>query len=585
MDELLGQNLALSGQKSLLTLLVARLFPFILGTFCFLFAWYLLGFVNLNFPLDYSGDAIFMSWFIKRLIEGVWYFNNTYSGFPFGSTFLDFPSSDVGSFFILKLLSISTHNFVLAQNLYFLLGFSVDSSISFIVLRKIGINKFYAITGAMLFTFLPFHFLRFQHLFYTWYFHVPIFVWFALQLFSINPPFFFSKRKIWKTSLVSLSLLFLACFGVYFVFFAAIMFIAAGIAGSLKWKSHKNIVAAGLAVGIITTGVAINIAPNILYIAKNGHNLEVAIRSPFESELYGLKLTQMLLPRSGHRSHLFSKINSLYSNFPLNNENTTSTLGFIGSIGLIILLGVAIGSPFFRFPLDSSVQLLAFITIFLYLFATIGGFSSIFAMFVSPMIRAWNRASIFFAFISITSFLLCAEKLLRKIINVKFLPTVLLFSAIFLVGFGIWDETTVTNFDFLNQQKNKFLSDQHFVKEIEQIIPGGAIYQLPYMPFPEGAWLYNLDSYGLFYGYLHSSTLHWSFGGTRGRAGDLFFKQLATQTPAQQLSAIKRLGFKGIYIDRRGYQDYGQNIEREFTEILGKKALVSEDNQLAFFSI
>jgi phosphoglycerol transferase len=592
MRETLDQGLIFQEQETTVVWLLTKLMPLILAVGSFLLVWYLLGCFNLNFPIDYGADTFFMSALIKRLIDNVWYFNSTYSGFPFESIWLDLPVSDTGNCIILKLLGILTHNYALTLNLYFLLGFSVTSLVSYAVLQRLRISTIYSLTGAMLFTFLPFHFMRIPHLFYTWYFNVPIFFWISFKIYANIPIFFEPGKKIWKNIKHCLILLVLACFGVYFSFFAVLMFIASGIAGSLKWESNKNIVSAFLAICVIMAGVGINIAPSIIYAYKNGRNPEVIQRFPFESETYGLKLIQMLLPQPDHRFHCLRKISKKYQSFPLVNENTTSSLGLIGSIGLIILLMVAIGTPFFRYPVDNRIQLLSFLAIVLFLFATIGGFSSIFALLISPLIRAWNRISVFIGFSSIMVFLLYIEKLLKKLVNLRFLNLVSVFSGIFLVGFGVWDQgppnTQIYNKEHSNLIKNQFLSDHHFVQKIEQIIPKGAVYQLPYMPFPEGQPINNFQmlSYDFFRGYLHSSTLHWSLGGMKGRMGDLFFRKLAEQPLTQQIKMIKTLGFKGIYIDRRGYQDHGTDIEKKISEIVGNKIeVLSEDNNLTFVLI
>ena len=80
---------------------------------------------NTQYPYIYSGDGLFNLSMIKRLLEGVWYFDNNRSGFPFGSNILDFPGSDTGSYVVLKILGILFGSFQAAHNLYFLLGFSV----------------------------------------------------------------------------------------------------------------------------------------------------------------------------------------------------------------------------------------------------------------------------------------------------------------------------------------------------------------------------------------------------------------------------------------------------------------------------
>ncbi|MES2998386.1 MAG: sugar translocase [Pseudomonadota bacterium] len=584
---MLEQGLLVQNRESLRIVSLDKLIPIALSGFCFLLAWWLMGCFNLNFPIGYSGDAFFMSWLTKRLMDGFWYFNSVYSGFPFGSVFYDFPASDSGNFFVLKLLGIFTHSYILTINIYFLLGFSVTSLSSYFILQKLGINKAFSLVGAILFTFLPFHFLRIAHLFYTWYFSIPIFVWFAFKISSEIPIFFESGKIGWKKIKPYLILLALASFGVYYSLFAVLMFIASGIVGTLKWKTSKNIVSALIVIFMVTLGISINIAPNAIYVYKNGINPTVAHRSALESEYYGLKLTQMLLPQQAHRFRFFRDISNHYSQtFPLVTENSTASLGLVGSIGLIILLGVAIGTPFFRFQIDSRIQLLSFLAIFLFLFSTIGGFASIFSLLITPMIRAWNRVSVFIGFASIFTFILCAEKLFTKFISIKFLKLSEICTVIFLIIFGIWDQTGSFTPAYLNTLKNQFLSDRHFVQKIEQLISEGAVYQLPYIAFPEEVINNNFFSYDLFRGYLHSSTLHWNSGGMKGRSGDLFFRKLAEQPLSQQIKTIKTLAFNGIYIDRRGYLDHGLAIEKELAIITGNKVdLVSEDGNLAFFLI
>lgn len=586
MDQVLDKSIEKFNIGSLI-----KFTPISLAVFSFLLAWYLLRITNLNVPIAYDGgDVSFMSWLIKRQIDGAWYFNGAYSCFPFGSVFLDFPLSDTGNFLVIKLLGSLTHSYSVTLNLYYLLSFSVTSIVSYTVLLKLGINKIYALTGAILFTFLPFHFLRLAHLFYTWYFHIPIYIWFSFEIFSKNSIFFHKEKTQWKNFNSTLGLLILSCFGIYYAFFASIMFLAIGIAGSLKFRSSKNIISAILAVLILTSGILLNTSPNLIYSYKNNRNNEVAPRISSESEVYGLKLVQMLLPSPIHRLNFFRNINSRYSqSFPLVTENATASLGLIGSMGLLILLIVVVASPFFWFPVDIRLHLLGFLAIVLFLFSTIGGFSSIFALLITPMIRGWNRVSVFIGFISITAFLLCTEQFLKKFIPTVFLKPTAIGLCTFLIIFGVWDQTGLINPAYIDQIKSQFLSDQHFVQKIERLIPGGAVYQLPYTPFPEGIAVKNVSyliSFDLLRGYLHSSSLHWSSGGVIGRPGDLFYRKLALETLAQQIKTINTLGFNGVYIDRRGYLDHGAAVEKELTEILGNKDRVfSEDNNLSFFKL
>ena len=124
---------------------------------------------NLDYPYSYTKDSLSYAWTVQRVIEG-WIFDNPRSGYPFGSNFLDYPSSDFGNLLIIKFLGLLSGSYYSATNLYFLLGFPVIFMTSFCVLYAIGLSRTFAWGAALLFTFIPFHFLRIEHLFYTWYF-------------------------------------------------------------------------------------------------------------------------------------------------------------------------------------------------------------------------------------------------------------------------------------------------------------------------------------------------------------------------------------------------------------------------------
>jgi phosphoglycerol transferase len=129
--------------------------------------------------------------------------------------------------------------------------------------------------------------------------------------------------------------------------------------------------------------------------------------------------------------------------------------------------------------------------------------------------------------------------------------------------------------------------DEDFIHKIEASLPeNSAIYQLPYVPFPESGPVNDLSVYQLGTGFISSKTLRWSFGGMKGREGDLFYRALSKETVAKQLDVIKRLGFAGIYIDRRGFADRGESVVMELTSLLGTgPALERADGNVVFFKV
>ncbi|WP_370526291.1 sugar translocase [Pantoea sp. Ap-967] len=541
---------------------------------------------DLSTPYHYASDGLFHAWMAQRVDEG-WLFNNARSGYPFGSSFLDYPGSDGASHLAIKCLAMLGGGWVAGTNLFFLLGFPVCFIAAFATGRAFGLNRSFALAAGLLYSFLPFHFLRVHHLFYTWYFVAPVFFGLALGVYrtGLNAPSEGQGPKLGKLAARVLGLVALASFGVYYALFGVIVMAVAGV---LNWARTQQLRGVGKAIAlcaVVALGVLANVAPNLVNNLSEGRNPEVAKRSVVESEYYGLKMMQLLLPRPEHRSSTLAEVGQAYNSAtPLINENSTSSLGLIGAAGFLLALLYVVFSPKGVLA-DERLRLLAATTLVLFLFATIGGLGSLFAMLVSPSIRGWNRLSVFIAFAAILFLFLALELVMRR-----FAPRLLRYPAAVAAAmllFGLYDQTNPACLSCNQLNKRAFESDRDFVQAIEQAVPkGAAIYQLPYIGFPETPPLHRLLNYQMMAGVLHSNELHWSFGGMKGRPGDLFYRSLAQEPMAKQIEVVRNLGFEGITIDRRGYADNAEALISELSSRLqSAPALQSADGELVFFKL
>ncbi|UII70122.1 sugar translocase [Pseudomonas sp. HN11] len=542
---------------------------------------------DISVPLRYSGDGLFHAWMAQRVTEG-WLFENARSGYPFGSTFLDFPGSDAGSHFLIKVLSLLSGSSFAGVNLFFLLSFPVCFVATYLVVRAFGLVRSFAVVSALLFTFLPFHILRLGHLFYTWYFVVPLFYYLSFFLLQNSAGLEGSKSSRLfsvKSVLIVAGLLVLSSFGVYYALFGVLMVSLTGILG---WMVTGQIKAAGrplLVAAILIFGVLLNVLPNLIGKYQLGANMEVAQRAPMESEVYGLKLMQLILPRADHRISSLGRFTDYYNGtFPLVNENSTSVLGVVGAFGLLIGFCLLLWSLAGR-RLDRRLGYLVAVVFLLFMFGTIGGLGAFFSSFISSSIRAWNRISIFIGFGALLIFFVVIQAwLYKRSSKVKrYVPAI----AVLLLFCGIYDQTIPACKSCNVGEKNAYENDKKFVHSIEMSVPeGAAIYQLPYLPFPEAPAVHNLYNYQMAAGVLHSKSLHWSFGGMKGRPGDLFYRSLSHESVEKQLEVVRNLGFSGIYIDRRGYADNAQDLVARLTALLGyPPSLSSTDGNLVFFKL
>lgn len=559
------------------------------AVFCFLLASILIsgwpaGLVpNLSHPFTYFGDGLSHAWMSQRAIEG-WLFENPRSGYPFGSNFLDYPGSDGGNLLVLKIIGQFTGNPFIAINLYFLASFAVIFVGAYCVMRSLRIARPLAFAGAVIFDFIPFHFQRIDHLFYTWYFVAPVFFYVALRIAnsSIQRAAELRAPPRW---LVALGLVALGCFGVYYAVFGLIILTVVLLAALLGPTNFHAAKLALMAMCLVVLGVMLNIAPNIVHKQREGANLEVAQRSAVDSEEYAFKLVQLLLPRPDHHIRAFAKKAKSYNaSFKPLNENFMSSLGFIGSVGFLGMFLVLCAAVAGR-KIDRNLRLVALITLVLFMFGTLGGFGSLFSQIISASIRGWNRISIFVAFGALLVFFIVLQAACQKHMAGRRLALVATGAALIL--FGLFDQTVSPCESCNAGAKQRYELDRNFIVAIEKSLPAGsAVYQLPYVPFPESAPVFRLDMYDHAAAFLHSKTLKWSFAGMKGRAGDSFYRALSKETPEKQIEVIRRLGFAGVYIDGRGYEDNGKAIIARFAELLGQPPRVERaDKEIVFFPL
>jgi len=541
---------------------------------------------DLTVPLTYSnGDALFSSMSVKSIVDHGWYLQNPNLGAPFVQNMQDFPLADAANMLLIKLMTLLFPSFGAAINGFFILTFPLVAISAFFVLRYYKVSSSTAAVCSLLYAFMPFHFLRgLSHLLLSAYYTIPIITLLALELWSKNPPFFEQGRFQWshRSAWFLLACLLIGSAGVYYAFFACFFIGVAALSSYVNRRQFKALVSAAVLVGAIAGTVVLNVAPSLIYQAQHGQNPDVAVRGAVEAEVFAMKITQLVLPQGGHRLPVFEKIARKYDGFPLPNENM-ETLGAIGSIGFLSLIFLLLKG---RRLSQSLSPRLALLNLGAVLLGTIGGFGALFAIFVSPSIRAYNRISIFIAF-----FALFQVALLLDWFQQRYLPQGwkrITFQGVLVVvlTLGILDQNTAYYVPQYAQASEEFKHDQAFIQSIEVSLPKGAmIFQLPYAPFPEHPPLHEMKDYELFRGYLHSKDLKWSYGGMKGRPGDLWQRSLVTKPIGQMVETLALVGFNGIYIDRFGYADRAAELEGQLAELLGVAPVVSPNQRLSFFGM
>ena len=511
-------------------------------TFTILYAFFALNLWDYDFSVPFwyhDGDNLSVAITMKRLMDG--FFKNDLLGAPMQSLSIDYPIyGDTLNILAFKVLTVLTNSVGMSINLFYLALFPLTFCTSFFVMRKGGIPAFLAFSGACIYTFLPYRFLRnTAHIWLSNYSFVPLSIYLCICIYTED-----HDQKTYKRWTFFIMIAVLALSGIYYAFFTCFLIVLT--TGVRFLKEHRlprlGIISLAGIVGLIL--IAMIPSEIILYIY--GENPESPVRSVIEAEVYGLKITQFFLPNSSHGMKWLEDLYQAYAQAPVPNEGS-EYLGIVGACGLLLSIAVL----FVGANKDKTLDVLSKLTVGAILLGTIGGFGSLFALLVSPQIRGYNRISVFVAFCSIYTLV---KGLAFIFVKIRFKRSFLAVAVIIFAG-SLWEQT---RFDegALRACAEDYYSDDAFVKQIEEYASEGAmIYQYPYHRHPESPPINAMGDYALARGYIHSDSLRWSYGDYKGRNADLWHRTLAEKPLSEQIEIIGVFGFEGIYIDRYAYTD------------------------------
>ena len=220
------------------------------------------------------------------------------------------------------------------------------------------------------------------------------------------------------------------------------------------------------------------------------------------------------------------------------------------------------------------------------LLGTMGGFGALVAFFGLPQVRAYNRISVFLCFFALLALALWLDGMVRRHATSparRIAAGLVLGTAVVL---ALCDQISPMALPDYNRIRAQFINDATFVQEIERRVPRGAlIFQLPFMSFHESVPVFSLPDYDLLRGYLHSDHLRWSYGTIRGREGNAWLQHTAARPVDQLIETLVWAGFSGLYLDRRGFDDNGSQIERELFALLREVPIHSTDQTLVFYDL
>ena len=330
------------------------------------------------------------------------------------------------------------------------------------------------------------------------------------------------------------------------------------------------------------TGLAVQAVPLAVHHARHGRNPEVATRDPREAEIFGMRIAQLLLPVAQHPVPALRHLKDRYDAMaPFPGETSASSLGVVGGVGFLALLGLLLLPMGEGRPRRELWRALGVLNLLALLIATTGGFGSLFAFVVTPDIRTYARMHVFVAFLALFAVALLLERLVTRRARLGLAACGL----VLLVG--LLDQVTPPAVRPYAMVKAHYRSDAALVRAIEAAVPaGGMILEVPHQSYPEGGPSAGGKplNYSPLRPYLHSRSLRWSYPAMRGRSADAWAQKIATLPAADLVRAASDVGFDGILVHRAGYPDEGARIEGELAAAL-PSATRATGTGLSFFSL
>jgi hypothetical protein len=612
-------------------------------------AWVLrLGEAHLSLPWSYAGggDTKFYLLVIKGILDHGWFQHNPSLGAPFGLQLYDFPQgADNLNLLMVKALGLFSSNPAWVLNVFFLLTFPLTAVSACLALRALGASMGAAVVCATIFALLPYHFYRAEsQVLLSAYYSVPLGALLFLRLWqgpglfarrgrseggvgeTGHPPHHpaetaegsHSRRRrsggsapiayatgwVSPRSLLTVAIcVVIGSAGLYYAVFALVLLLGGSVVAAFAHRGRQTVISGLLCALAIVVMLAINLAPSLSYQSAHGKNTAIA-RTPLQSDQFGLRLSDLLLPVQQDRLPFLSDVNQRYTEATSTGycEQCFENLGTVGSLGflsLCLLALVSIVGVAGAFAVRAVYRAAALGVALSFAVATIGGISSLLAFFVTSDIRGWNRMSLFIAFFSLLTVALLLDAGARRLAarrpgaGGRVLAGALLAGVLVL---GAVDETSSYFVPNYEKDAREWRSDTTFVRQIETRMPrDAAIFELPYVPFPEGYGSISTSvsvpnttfdtTYELGRGYIHSKGLRWSYGAIKGRAAD-WQGQLAVKPLYLSLTAAAEDGFQGLWVDPHGYSTkLRKRLAPLLEKLLGVAPLLSPAHDLLFFDL
>lgn len=543
-------------------------------TLIFCLAYKLTSFKSWSIPLGYGGDLWFgMSIIQAYMLNEIPLFGFKYLSYlnaPDFANWNDYPITEDLIFYLTGNLAKFIGLYP-ATNFLLLLSHLLAGLSMWFVCKFYRFNLSLSFAGAIAFAFSHFIFARgLGHIVVGFCWHIPLLLMLLQRLFSKSTFSFNSKKFIFAAFISFLA----GMLNPYYSIMYCQLLLFSSLYFYLNNKKDKVFVSLALITIVILAFFLVN-SESIIYGLINGVNKNFSGRNLAALELYALKIPDMFF--SPGVGTLFNTISHDYyfSRVFVKGEFWSPYLGFFG-IGALVLFYFINTKNFISKKID-QVSIHYWYSIWIILFSIVGGINLLFGVAGFTFLRATNRLSIFIFVIVVLFFIQYCSKRFSN----KFNFVISLF-----IIYSVWYEQLgprILSPENINNPIEKIIdSDKKFINDIESKVPGGKVFQLPVMKFPEVGPIHNMGDYEHFRMSLNSTNLHFTYGTNKGRGDTDWQYNIEEKSPEQIVNSLESYGFSIIAINKKGYEDEASWLIAKLSQY---STLISETDDLVAFRL
>lgn len=489
-------------------------------------------------PLRAASDEVWQYGWVQTLRETGGVQANPRLGLPGEQVLADFPQAalspvQVGLVWVLGAGSPGPE----AVNLYLALTFPLVALSAYLAGVLGGLRPRWALVLAVLFSTTPYHFGRgAAHLLHSGYFGIP---WLALAcgwLLRGAPEGPAGHRGGLAAAAMGPLL-----GGVepYYTAFALLLLPACAALGSVR--GGRRPLVRGLAL-VASTLLVVGLAwwPIHRELAGRGANPAPLARAHAESELYGLKLTSLLVPAEDHRSPAMRRLARRYAGAPLTNENRLNSAGVLGSLGILgLLASLLVGGHG-----DAGQRARARLLVLVLLLGTVGGLGSALALAGLEVVRAWNRLAILATWLGLVGLLHALQARVPGAAPARALAAGVLL-------FGLWDQVPADPLTRAEGVADLWAREGEAWRALERSRPDlRRLLVVPHRAHPAATPARYTDWLAQQRPSLHTAAMAFSAGAIRGRPDERWAAALANLPLGALLHRLRADGWDGLVVDR-----------------------------------